>query len=197
MKYFSKLLLFTGENMPKDNKLNNYEINNNQDQNGSLSSIGEDNSKGNKLYILIGIPCSGKSTYAEMFSNSFNTVIISSDQIRYDLHKTNKFQGADNDLVFDIAEQKIEQALSRNCHVVFDATNTNKKYRKAFIDIGIMHNCHIVAVVFNTPVSTCLSRNSMRSFDRRVPEQLILQMSNFDSNIKITEGFNEVISISS
>jgi len=149
--------------------------------------------KGNKLYIMIGIPCSGKSTYAKMFLSSLNTIIISSDQIRKDLTGTYKYSARDNDSVFASANFKIEQALSEGYNVVFDATNTNSKYRRKAIDIGQIFNCHIVAVVLRTPTNICLERNFRRAFERKVPNEIILKMSSFNSNIERSEGFDEIV----
>ena len=45
----------------------------------------------NRLYILIGIPGSGKTYYANKFLNKTNTVIVSTDEIRKELTGTYKF----------------------------------------------------------------------------------------------------------
>jgi predicted kinase len=146
----------------------------------------------NKLYILIGIPCSGKSTYANEYLNNSHTIIVSSDKIRKDLTGTYKFSSENNNLVFDIAKKQVQNALSNGFDAVVDATNTNKKYRKNFIKISNEYNCNIIAIVFKTPLALCLKRNSKRDNDRRVPEQIIIEMSEFDSNIKESDGFDEI-----
>lgn len=149
--------------------------------------------KCNKLYIMIGIPCSGKSTYAKMFLSGLNTIVISSDQIRKDLTGTYKYSAGDNDFVFASADFKIEQALSKGYNVAFDATNTKSKYRRKVIDIGQHFNCYIVAVVFRTPINICLDRNFKRDFERKVPDEIILRMSSFNLNIDKSEGFDEIV----
>lgn len=147
----------------------------------------------NKLYILIGIPCSGKSTYANKRLDNANIVIVSTDEIRKELTGTYIFSQETNDRVFDIAKSEIQLWLDKGYDVVFDATNTNKKYRKKFIDIGIKNNSRIIGVVFMTPLRICLIRNSVRDCERQVPEDIIVKMSGFNPNIDDSEGFNEVI----
>jgi predicted kinase len=148
--------------------------------------------KKNKVFILIGIPCSGKSTYANKVLNSSNTIIVSSDEIRKDLNGTYKFSPETNNIVFDIVKNEVKLALSKGFDVVVDATNTNKKYRKSLISISKKYNCSIIAVVFQTPLSLCLERNYKRSSERIIPEDVIIRMSQFDSDIKKSEGFDEI-----
>jgi len=149
----------------------------------------------NRLYVLIGIPCSGKSTYAnKLASKKSNTVVISTDEIRKELTGTYEFTSSSNKAVFDIAKKMISQVLELGFKVVFDATNTNKQHRKSIISIAKKANCKTVAIVFKTPIDLCLKRNSKRNFERRVPEDVILSMSVF-KGIDKTEGFDEVINI--
>lgn len=147
----------------------------------------------NKLYILIGIPCSGKSTYANKNFNDPNTVIVSTDEIRRELTGTYRFSLETNNRVFEIAKVEIQTWLDKGYDVVFDATNTNKKYRKKFIGIGIKNEAQIIGIVFRTPIKLCLIRNSMRDSERKVPEEIIVKMSNFNSELDASEGFDEVI----
>lgn len=146
-----------------------------------------------KLYILIGIPCSGKSTYSNKNFKNPNTMIVSTDEIRKGLTGTYRFSQETNDKVFEIAKVEIQSWLSKGYDVVFDATNTNKKYRKRFIDLGVKNNAQNIGVVFMTPLKICLKRNSIRDSERKIPEDIILKMSNFNPNIDDSEGFDEVI----
>lgn len=146
----------------------------------------------NKLYILIGIPCSGKSTYISKYLNNPKTIIVSSDKIRKDLTGTYEFSSENNNLVFDIVKNEVQSALSKRINVVVDATNTNKKYRKDLIKISKGCDCNTIAIVFKTPLSICLERNYKRCAEKMVPEEIIIRMAQFDNNIKITEGFDEI-----
>lgn len=150
----------------------------------------------NSVYILIGIPNSGKSTYADnLILNQSDFIIVSTDEIRNKLTGTYEFSLEFNQIVFEIAKKKINNALMRGFNVVYDATNTNKKYRKSIINIAKKNNAKTIAVIFKTPLTVCLNRNSMRNIERRVPEDVILAMSKYDSNISKLEGFEEVIEI--
>ncbi|NOW89754.1 putative kinase [Clostridium beijerinckii] len=178
--------------MSKVIELNSYKTKFSVGQSKSELTIKNINKEKNKLYILIGIPCSGKSTYTSKYFTNLNTIIVSSDKIRKDLTETYEFSPKINNLVFDIVKNEVQIGLSKGFDVVVDATNTNKKYRKSLIKISKNYDCDTIAVVFKTPLSLCLERNFNRSTEIRVPEHIIIKMSQFDSNIKKSEGFDEI-----
>lgn len=147
----------------------------------------------NKLFILIGIPCSGKSTYAKKFLYKTNTIVISSDEIRKELTGTYKYSPEHNEIVFEIAKSRIYAALSDGYDVIWDATNIYKKYRKDFIKIGKVTNAELIAIVFNIPLQVCLNRNAQRNHDTKLPNTVIRKMATVNFNISISEGFSEII----
>ena len=65
--------------------------------------------------------------------------------------------------------------------IIFDATQTARKYRRQFIaklrGLATADRLHIHGVAFNTPLEVCLERNSKRSQDRQVPEQIVCKMN--------------------
>lgn len=100
------------------------------------------------LYILIGIPASGKSTYVDnILLKKANIVVVATDEIRKELTGTYKFSLESNKNVFEIAKEKIHKALSQGFDVVFDATNTNKQYRNGIIKIAQRNNSIAHAIV--------------------------------------------------
>lgn len=63
----------------------------------------------NKLYMMIGLPGSGKSTIAKELSKSEDTVIVSSDEIRKELGDIN--DQSQNNKVFEEVEKKLKQNI--------------------------------------------------------------------------------------
>lgn len=147
------------------------------------------------LYILIGIPCSGKSYYAKKYLKSKSSVIISTDEIRKEYTGTKQFDKEFNNEIFTIAVKRIKEQLIMNNDVVFDATNTNKKYRKAIIDLGKQCNSRIVAVVMLTPLYVCLRRNKQRDHESMIPEEVLNNYNKSNLNINYSEGFDEIINV--
>lgn len=124
---------------------------------------------------MIGISGSGKSTIAQkllqsLLSNDNGTVLISSDNIREELCGDASDQSK-NSQVFELAHKRIEESLSRNINVIWDATNLAPEDRKEVIRIGRNHNAQLVAIQVVTPISIAIDRNNNR--DRRVPVRVI------------------------
>lgn len=148
--------------------------------------------KKNKFYMMIGIPCSGKSYYCKDTYNNSNTIIISTDEIRKEITGSYEYEKDSNNLVFDIAKNRINQFLIDGYNVVFDATNTNSMYRKRILKIAKNNKCKSEALVFMTPIEVCIDRNRKRDIERRVPIDVIINMANFSPRKVEEEGFDEV-----
>lgn len=151
--------------------------------------------------MLIGPPGSGKSTWAKNYVQKMQTeepghrfVILSSDEIRKELW------GSDTDqrnpaAVFELLNKRAYSALSSATSVIYDATNINKKNRKSVLDC-IPHTNYVgfpiskIAVVFETPLDTCIARDASR--DRVVGDKVILRYYNqFEIPTK-EEGFDSI-----
>lgn len=63
----------------------------------------------NKLYMMIGLPASGKSTIAKELSKSEDAVIVSSDEIRRELGDIN--DQSQNTKVFEEVEKRLKQNI--------------------------------------------------------------------------------------
>lgn len=150
--------------------------------------------KKNKLFILIGIPCSGKTYYAEKYLANKDTIIVSTDDIRKETYGFYIYNERSNKIIIKKSKEILEQGLIENYNVIYDATNTNKTYRRSIVNIGKKHNSEIIGIVFNTNIDMCLERNNKRSKDRRVPEDIIKMMSNYNHDIvKVEEKFDQII----
>lgn len=152
--------------------------------------------KQKRLYLMCGIPGSGKSTVAENYIKNNNNVIwVSRDKIRFSLLKEGEDYFSHEDEVFDTFINYINQTLERDeIHSVYiDATHLNKRSRNKTLNrvkkanIGEL-NC----VCFNTPVELCQARNSLRSGRARVPVSAIDNMFKSYAYPTADEGFTHV-----
>ncbi len=124
------------------------------------------------LWIVSGIPGSGKSTWISTFIATATSpiVIVSTDELRAELLGDATEQGA-NLKIFKIAHSRVRAALRAGKSVMFDATNLLKKHRSQVWRIGRACGARSIAVVLATPLSEALRRNQTRS--RQVPEAVI------------------------
>ena len=102
------------------------------------------------LYILIGLQGSGKSFWARWKTlNNDNYIIVSSDEIR----RTFNWE-IDNDKVFNLFYEQINNGLKSGKNVIADATNTTIKARRQLFE-RVKVDCRKVGIWFNTPIEVC------------------------------------------
>lgn len=142
------------------------------------------------LFVMVGLPGSGKSTYAEqLIIENDADVIVSSDKIREELFNDVNNQD-NNNLVFTTVHERIIKYLEMDKNVVFDATNLSRKRRIAFLD-QIDNNHGKYAIIMATPYEICLEQNNIR--EKQVPESVIKRMlTNFEVPC-YEEGFDGII----
>ena len=142
-----------------------------------------------KFIMLIGLPGSGKSTWAEkhMINNS-DTVLISSDNIRKELFGDENSQ-EDNNRVFYEMEVRTLNHLNNGVNVIYDATNVVRKRRKAFLDklpTWVIKEAHVIWA----PLEVCIERDSSRY--RTVGKEVIWRMVKSYQPPFFDEGFNHI-----
>ncbi len=140
-----------------------------------------------KMYMMIGLPASGKSTIAKELSKSEEAIIVSSDEIRKGFGDIN--DQSQNEKVFEEVEKRIKEGLL-NGNVIYDATNINYKKRRAFLQKLNKMEVKKIAILVATPYEECLQRNAQR--ERKVPEEVIKRMY-FNFYIpQYYEGFDDI-----
>ena len=113
-----------------------------------------------KFYMMVGLPASGKSTYAKLLAEEIDGIVVSSDGIRAEWYGDEAIQG-DPSKIFREVELRCKNALREGQSVVMDATNMNAKKRTNFL--RQMPACHKVCVVMAVPFDVCITRDKERS----------------------------------
>lgn len=142
-----------------------------------------------KFFMLIGLPGSGKSTYAKKLKEIENANIYSSDAIREELYGSEDVQG-DPTEIFSLLHTRVKADLAAQRNVIYDATNIAAKRRIGFLQEINKVSCEKIAIVFATPYAECLRRNAGR--DRQVPEQAIERMYHQFDIPSYAEGFTDI-----
>lgn len=116
------------------------------------------------IEILVGIPCSGKSTYCKN-NNNKNTHIISRDDIRLDLFSNKyKFSKQNEIRVTNFFDYKVDIALYADFinTVILDNTHCKEKYIDEIIKKYSKYN--IVIKFFDISLYKAHYRNIVRYF---------------------------------
>lgn len=144
----------------------------------------------NSLIVLCGPAGSGKSTWAGKHFSP--TQVVSSDECRALVFDDPADQGVSGH-AFDVMHFIIEKRLGLGRMTVADATNLRREHRKTLLNIAKRSYFNTVAIVFDVPVETCLSRNAARH--RKVPQDALMnQHALLENTLKTIdkEGFNYV-----
>lgn len=132
-----------------------------------------------KLYVLKGLPASGKSTWAkEKAKEEPNTVIVNRDKIREMLkgeYKNFPFGTSMEDLVTEIEHFTFQEALSKGYNVIMDATNFRWNLGKTYIKLTYNAELEIVSFL-DVPLEECIRRDSLREIS--VGKEVIERMYN-------------------
>lgn len=137
----------------------------------------------NKLFIMVGIPASGKSTWIRQEVNRLEeekqtTAIISRDYIRFSLLKDNDDYFAKENMVFAEFIRQINEAMELGIDNVFvDATHLDSFSRhKVLSRLQLDPRTKIIMVYVDSSIDTAIKRNKTREGKARVPDNVIVNM---------------------
>lgn len=141
------------------------------------------------LYVPVGIPGSGKSTWAR--TNEYCNLAFSSDEVRKEL---GLMAGKGNQIVFAEVNRRTLEALRSGRSCIYDATNLDS-HRAELVNMirEQVSNVRIAAVVFHVPLNECLERNARREGFARVPDRTIERMNDRITIPTREEGFDHII----
>lgn len=122
-------------------------------------------------HLLVGLPGSGKSTFAQQLNQQIpNSVIISTDAIRRRLYGDEQIQG-DWNRIENIVIEQVRLAITYEQIAIYDATNVRLAWRNSFLDKVSDLNSEWIAWWIKTPVNICKYWNRMRL--RQIPNDII------------------------
>lgn len=117
------------------------------------------------LYVLIGLPGAGKSTWARQNADRLHAVVIGSDEVRREF-QANGQNPLNGDQVFAEVERRARALLQTDQSVMLDATHYQRRYRTYAIDLARQLSVPCVALWFDAPLTDALRRNEWRTGDR-------------------------------
>ena len=140
------------------------------------------------LYYLVGLPASGKSTWAKNKENN-NTILISSDNMRKELYGDVNNQEHNGELFQEI-NKRVKDLLKQGKNVIYDATNINSKRRISFLKELKKIDCYKQCIYFNTNFKTCINRDMKRK--RKVGAEIIEKMYKNLNMPMYHEGWDDI-----
>lgn len=127
-----------------------------------------------EILTLIGIPGSGKSTWAKEFvRKNPDWVRVSRDDFRLQLKNSQQCDPKVEDLITTLIDQVIINSLSKKLNVIIDNTNCRLKYINAIIE-KYKYDADINYRIFDISVDKAIERDNSR--EMKVGEVVIKKM---------------------
>lgn len=125
------------------------------------------------LYIVMGLPGAGKSTWLKEHLN--DPIIVSRDIIRFSMINKNSKYFDNEKKVFNEYTDTIQKYLdsSNNIDIYADATHINQKSRNKLLNKLDLKDININILYINTPIEECIKRNNNREGIEKVSEKVI------------------------
>lgn len=125
------------------------------------------------LYLMCGIPGSGKSHWAKGVKDA---VIVSRDAIRFNLLKDGEDYFAHEEEVVDTFIRELNAAIAANDIVIADATHMSEKSRNKTLNRLVLDEVSVIPVNFELPIGKILKQNDLRSGREFVPKSVIRRL---------------------
>jgi predicted kinase len=148
-----------------------------------------------KMYVLVGVPGSGKSTWATTQEWFKDCAYISTDKIveRYARFRKKTYSevfGLYMPRAVNFMIKQLNKAKERGVDIVWDQTSTTIESRARKFRLCPDH--YAIAVVFKTPERTELDRRLANRPGKEIPVQVVNDMINRWEDPTGDEGFKEI-----
>ncbi len=133
-----------------------------------------------KIIILVGIPGSGKSTWAKQYTKeNKDTLRVNRDDFRFMLSDSWDYSKKAEDIVTGLETDAAIYAINAGYNVIIDATNLSRDPKERWNFLTKLFHSAKVSIelkVFDTPYEECVKRNAKRVGKERVPDHIMENM---------------------
>lgn len=153
------------------------------------------------IILLIGIPGSGKTRWAEKYQKRHNNIhIVSTDQIRQELTGTAQcIDPSQNSMIHDEARKRVKAIIDDPSNyggnkgmgpeIVVDSTNVDKEEWQKYRDL---HPTALIALPFDVNVETAM--DNQRHRERKVPREIVeMKWNQYQTNKQYIPLFFDMV----
>ena len=152
--------------------------------------------KKSKLWIMVGVPGSGKSYWIKNHRDYFagSLAVASRDTIRFMKVKEDEEYFSKEKEVFKTFIEHIKAGLEHFDNTIADATHLNASSRgKLLRALGeSLEDVEVNAIVMDSCLAKCLEQNNQRAGRELVPETAIRNMFSNFTMPTLEEGFDNI-----
>ena len=147
-----------------------------------------------KMYVVIGAPGCGKSTYIQNHLKE-NELVISRDKIRFGMLNDNDEYFSKEKEVYNEFIKQIDAAIAADATFYVDQTSLNAAARNKLFSRLKKKPDKVIGIYFTTSLDTILQRNAQRTGRALVPEDAVINMFNSLTKPTFEEGFDEILEV--
>lgn len=148
-----------------------------------------------KLYVLVGVPGSGKSTWVSAQDWAKDCAYVSTDKYveEYAKHAGKTYSEVFNLVMTDAVAAMVDSvtlASSMKQNIIWDQTSTTVLTRAK--KINMLSSYYKIAVVFRTPEKAELERRLKSRPGKEIPDEVVASMIANWVEPTLEEGFDEI-----
>lgn len=147
-----------------------------------------------KMYMVIGAPGCGKSTYIQNHLKE-NELVISRDKIRFGMLNDNDEYFSKEKEVYNEFIKQINAAIAADTTFYVDQTSLNAAARNKLFSRLKKKPDKVIGIYFTTSLDIILQRNAQRTGRALVPEDAVINMFNSLTKPTFEEGFDEILEV--
>lgn len=134
--------------------------------------------KQKKVYLTVGIPASGKSSFVRKQIAQSGGVCVSRDEVRFSMLKDEDAYFQNENAVFEEFVKRAQAAIDGPEDVYIDATHISVGSRKKILNrLNLNNTDEVIMLYFDVPLAVAMERNELRTGRSLVPETAMLSMA--------------------
>lgn len=134
--------------------------------------------KQKKVYLTVGIPASGKSSFVRKQIAQNGGVCISRDEVRFSMLKDEDSYFQNENAVFEEFVKRVQSAIDGPEDVYVDATHISLGSRRKILNRLNLDNVNeVIMLYFDVAADVAIERNATRTGRALVPESAMLSMA--------------------
>lgn len=114
------------------------------------------------LFATLGYPGSGKTYFSRKFSKEFHILHLNSDRIRKAMFGKPQYNQYENQTLFRVIDELVEEALSSGISVMYDTNAVKREYRVLLEKIAKKYRAQFFLLWFRASLSVSRERIGAR-----------------------------------